>query len=105
MTAGAHLLPRSFALVVAVLTSAAFAATVPAGDASVVVGVLGTLLVAWAVARGVAMALPSVTGLNPIVAARDHHRALAQRPVPRHRDPDAAGHTRSRAPSEPVPPA
>ncbi|OZM81110.1 DUF6412 domain-containing protein [Pseudonocardia sp. MH-G8] len=94
------------ALALAVLSSAVLAAaTVPAGDSSLVVGVLGTLLAACAVARGVAVVLPTVTGLGPVVAARDHHRALARRPVPRHRDPDAPGHTRSRAPSELAPAA
>jgi Family of unknown function (DUF6412) len=77
---------------------------VPATELSALVGMLGTLLVVWAVARAVAV-LPRATGTGPIVAAREHHRALARRPVPRHRDPDAPGHTRSRAPSEPVPAA
>ncbi|TQM14346.1 DUF6412 domain-containing protein [Pseudonocardia kunmingensis] len=94
------------ALVLAVVSSAVLAAAAaPAGDASLVVGVLGTLLAACAVARGVAVVLPALTGLGPVVAARDHHRALARRPVPRHRDPDAPGHTRSRAPSELAPAA
>jgi len=76
-----------------------------AGEPAVVVGVLGTLAVAWAVAHEVAAVLPVLTGTGPVVAARDHHRALARRPVPRHRDPDAPGHTRSRAPSELLPAA
>jgi hypothetical protein len=82
------------------------AATQPAPATEVfgLVGIVGTLLVVWAVARAVAV-LPWATGTGPVVAAREHHRALARRPVPRHRDPDAPGHTRSRAPSEPVPAA
>ncbi|TQM44362.1 DUF6412 domain-containing protein [Pseudonocardia cypriaca] len=74
-----------------------------AAEPAVLVGAIGTLVVAWAVAREVAAVLPVLTGTGPVVAARDHHRALARRPVPRHRDPDAPGHTRSRAPSELLP--
>lgn len=74
-------------------------------EPALVVGVLGTLVVAWAVAREVAVVLPGLSGTGPVVAARDHHRGLARRPVPRHRDPDAPGHTRSRAPSELLPAA
>jgi hypothetical protein len=76
-----------------------------AAEPAVVVGVLGTLVVAWAIASEVAAVLPALSGSGPVVAARDHHRALARRPVPRHRDPDAPGHTRSRAPSELLPAA
>lgn len=72
-------------------------------EPAVLVGAIGTLVVAWAVACEVAAVLPVLTGSGPVVAARDHHRALARRPVPRHRDPDAPGHTRSRAPSELLP--
>jgi hypothetical protein len=72
-------------------------------EPAVLVGAIGTLVVAWAVAREVAAVLPVLTGTGPVIAARDHHRALARRPVPRHRDPDAPGHTRSRAPSELLP--
>lgn len=74
-------------------------------EPALLVGALGTLVVAWAVAREVAAVLPVLSGTGPVVAARDHHRALARRPVPRHRDPDAPGHTRSRAPSEILPAA
>jgi hypothetical protein len=76
-----------------------------AAEPALLVGALGTLAVAWAVARQVAAVLPVLSGTGPVVAARDHHRALACRPVPRHRDPDAPGHTRSRAPSEILPAA
>lgn len=82
--------------------------TSPAGDSlftesSLLLGVLGALLLAWGVV-GRAAALPvAALGSGPAVAARDHHRALARRAVPRQRDPDAAGHTRSRAPSELLP--
>ena len=98
VTAGAQLLLRCAvsarhalagvpALASVVLGSVALTAAAPTGETALVVGVLATLLVAWAVARS------------------DHHRALARRPVPRHRDPDAPGHTRSRAPSELLPAA
>jgi len=111
VTAGAQLLLRCAvsarhalagvpALASVVLGSVALTAAAPTGETALVVGVLATLLVAWAVARSVAVVLPAVTDGGPVVAARDHHRALARRPVPRHRDPDAPGHTRSRAPSE-----
>ena len=76
-----------------------------AAEPALLVGALGTLVVAWAIAHEVATVLPARSGSGPVVAARDHHRALARRPVPRHRDPDAPGHTRSRAPSEILPAA
>lgn len=85
-------------LVAAVL--AALADTATAAEPALVAGVLGALLCAWAVARHSAVVLPAVSGSRPVVAARDHHRALARRAVPRLRDPDAPGRTRSRAPSE-----
>ncbi|MCY7344149.1 MAG: DUF6412 domain-containing protein [Pseudonocardia sp.] len=78
-----------------------------AGDAALnpflLVGALGALLCAWGMARHHAVVLRSAAGGVPAVAARDHHRALARRAVPGQRDPDAAGHARSRAPSGPVP--
>lgn len=73
-----------------------------AGDGAepfLVLGVLGALLVAWGVARHAVVGSSAVAASGPAVAARDHHRALARRAVPRQRDPDAAGHIRSRAPS------
>jgi hypothetical protein len=92
---------RLVALVGAIFAMLAGSAAEPV----VLVGALGTLVVAWAVACEVATVLPVLSGTGPVVAARDHHRALARRPVPRHRDPDAPGHTRSRAPSELLPAA
>ena len=88
-------------LVAAVLT--ALAGTALGAESPLVAGVLGALLCAWALARYTAVVLPAVSGGRPAVAARDHHRALARRAVPWQRDPDAAGHTRSRAPSELLP--
>lgn len=68
-------------------------------EPSLLVGVLGALLCAWGLASRSMAILPTAAAYGPAVAARDHHRALARRAVPRQRDPDAAGHTRSRAPS------
>lgn len=68
-------------------------------EPSLLLGMLGALLVAWGVARYTAAGPSAVAGSGPVVAALHHHRALAGRAVPRQRDPDAAGHTRSRAPS------
>jgi hypothetical protein len=69
-------------------------------EPSLLMGVLGALLCAWGLARQPALVLPAAAGAARAVAAREHHRVLARRAVPRQRDPDAAGHTRSRAPSE-----
>lgn len=71
---------------------------------SLVLGAVGALLFAWGVARPVGRASSSA-GAGPAVAARARRRALARRAVPRQRDPDAAGHIRSRAPSGLLPAA
>jgi hypothetical protein len=106
ITATAHAVAVLRSLLLSALVTALVAAlAVPESQPALVVGVLGTLAVAWAVTRQTAVALPLLTGTGPVVSARDHHRALARRPVPRHRDPDAPGHTRSRAPSELLPAA
>jgi hypothetical protein len=83
-------------LVLGSLLFAAFSAAEP----SLALGVLGALLVVWAAAR-VGVRIPG--SLGPTAAARERRRALARRAVPRQRDPDAPGHTRSRAPSGPLP--
>ncbi|MFC4945558.1 DUF6412 domain-containing protein [Pseudonocardia sp. GCM10023141] len=70
-----------------------------AAEPSLLLGVLGALLCAWGLAAHGVVVLPTTAVYGPAIAARDHHRALARRAVPRQRDPDAAGHTRSRAPS------
>ncbi|GAA1325118.1 hypothetical protein GCM10009610_57900 [Pseudonocardia xinjiangensis] len=72
-------------------------------EQSLLMGVLGALLCAWGLARRPALVLPAAACARLAVAVREHHRALARRAVPRQRDPDAAGHTRSRAPSELLP--
>ncbi|MGI5129148.1 DUF6412 domain-containing protein [Pseudonocardia sp. CA-107938] len=86
---------RATALVM--LWSALVALAGGVGEPGLIAGVVGAALVcAWGLAHVVAARTdPAV----PAVAARAHHRTLAGRAVPRQRDPDAAGHTRSRAPS------
>lgn len=69
-------------------------------EPSLLLGAVGALLLAWGVARPVVLPAPPV---GPASAARAHRRALARRGAPRQRDPDAAGRTRSRAPSEALP--
>lgn len=71
------------------------------GGSSLVLGAVGALLLAWGVAHPALP--PSALVTAPAVAARERRRALARRAVPRQRDPDAAGRTRSRAPSDPFP--
>ncbi len=71
-------------------------------EPSLLLGALGALLLAWGVARPVVPPTPSI---GPAVAARAHRHALVRSAVPRQRDPDAAGHTRSRAPSDRLPAA
>lgn len=65
-------------------------------EPSLLIGAVGALLLAWGIA---APAAPPALPAGVAVAAREHRRALARCAVPRQRDPDAAGHTRSRAPS------
>ncbi len=85
------------------LVGTAVAGTGAITEPSLVLGVLAALLCAWGALRHVAVVLPTASGSGPAVAAREHHRVLARRAVPRQRDPDAAGHTRSRAPSGLIP--
>jgi hypothetical protein len=77
------------------LVGAAASATEPA----LLIGVLGALLCAWGVARHAADMLPRRAAAGPAAAARQRRRALERQAVPRQRDPDAPGRTRSRAPS------
>ncbi len=69
-------------------------------EPSLLLGAVGALLLAWGITRPAA---PPALPAGVAVAAREHRRALARRAAPRQRDPDAAGHTRSRAPSDPLP--
>lgn len=70
-------------------------AALSAGEPSLVLGLLGAVLVVWAVAHDERL----LGSEAPAVAARERRRALARRAVLRQRDPDAPGHIRSRAPS------
>jgi threonine/homoserine/homoserine lactone efflux protein len=67
-----------------------------APEPSLILWVLGALVLVWVVVRA-ARPLPGANG--PAAAARERRRTQARRAVPRQRDPDAPGHTRSRAPS------
>lgn len=67
---------------------------------SLLTSVLGALLCAWGLARRPALVLLAGAEGRVAMATWEHHRALASRAVPPQRDPDAAGHTRSRASSE-----
>lgn len=87
------------ALSLLLLGSVLVGTSLDGAEPSLLVGVVGALLCAWGLARRTAVVSSTVAGTGPAVAARDHHRALARRAVPRQRDPDAAGHIRSRAPS------
>jgi hypothetical protein len=87
------------ALVVTAALSAVSMAVLVSQPSPLLVGALGVLLCAFALARSATIVLPVAGTYGPVVAARDHHRALARRAVPRLRDPDAPGRTRSRAPS------
>lgn len=83
----------------ALLLAALLLGTVLLGEVvepALVAGVLGALLCAVAAARPVRTAAALA---GPAVAARARRRALARRGTPAQRDPDAAGRTRSRAPS------
>jgi hypothetical protein len=70
-----------------------------ATEPALLIGVLGALLCAWGVARHAADMLPRHAAAGPAAAARQRRRALERQAVPRQRDPDAPGRTRSRAPS------
>ena len=69
-------------------------------EPALLAGVLGALLCLWGVRPGAGSATPAAV---LTIAARERRRALARRGVPAQRDPDAAGRTRSRAPSGPLP--
>ncbi len=76
-----------------------------AGEPGVLIGVVGVALCALTLAgRGLAV-LRTTTGTGPAVAVRALRRSRLRAVVPRAQDPDAAGHTRARAPSVLVPAA
>ncbi len=74
-----------------------------AGEPGVLVGVVGVALCAWNLARHHAAVLRTATGAGPAVAARTLRRSRLRGAVARQQDPDAAGHTRARAPSALLP--
>jgi hypothetical protein len=76
----------------------------PTGEQALVAGVAVAMLVAaWTLAGHATAGLPALAGSAPVIAARERGRSLATRGTPRLRDPDSAGHTRSRAPSDGIP--
>ncbi|MGH3931485.1 MAG: hypothetical protein ACRDTF_16120 [Pseudonocardiaceae bacterium] len=70
-----------------------------AGEPGVLIGLMGVALGAWALARRGLVVLRMTTGAGPAVAVRALRRSRLRAVVPRAQDPDAAGHTRARAPS------
>ena len=70
-----------------------------AGEPGVLIGVLGVALCAWTLARRGLAVLRATSGAGPAVAVRALRRSRLRAVVPRAQDPDAAGHTRARAPS------
>ena len=90
------------ALLATVLVDSGLLDAGPAEPGSLLLGAVGALLLVWGVGHPAVVATAAVG--TPAVAARERRRAIARRAVPRQRDPDAAGRTRSRAPSE-TPPA
>lgn len=71
-----------------------------AGEPGVLINLVGVALCAWTLARHGLAAVPRInTGIGPAVAVRALRRSRLRTAVPRALDPDAAGHTRARAPS------
>ena len=97
----ALVLAAALSTVLTVVSSSALASQ----TSPLLVGALGVLLCAFAVARSATVVLPVTAGYGPVVAVRGHHRALARRGFPRLCNPDAPGRTRSRAPSGLLPAA
>ncbi|RTL64914.1 MAG: hypothetical protein EKK42_23815 [Pseudonocardiaceae bacterium] len=74
-----------------------------AGEPGVVIGVLGAVLWAWGMARHASAVLRVAAAPLHAVTARALRQARSRSAPPRQDDPDAAGHTRARAPSGPLP--
>ncbi|MFC5993196.1 DUF6412 domain-containing protein [Pseudonocardia hispaniensis] len=74
-----------------------------AGEPGVLLGVLGAALWAWGLVRHAGVALRTATGAGPAVLVRALRQSRSRVAAPRQQDPDAAGHTRPRAPSGPLP--
>jgi hypothetical protein len=70
-----------------------------AGEPGVLIGAVGVALCAWNLARHGLAVLRTPTGAGPAVAVRGLRQSRSREAVPRQQDPDAAGHTRARAPS------
>jgi hypothetical protein len=70
-----------------------------AGEPGVLIGVVGVALCAWDLARRGSVVLRTITGAGPAVAVRALRQSRSRAALPRAQDPDAAGHTRARAPS------
>jgi hypothetical protein len=74
-----------------------------AGEPGVVIGVLGAALWAWGMARHASAVLRIAAAPLHAVTARALRQSRSRCAPPRQEDPDAAGHTRARAPSGPLP--
>lgn len=74
-----------------------------AGEPGVVIGVLGAALWAWGMARHASAVLRTTSAPLHALVVRALRQARARAAAPRQQDPDAAGHTRARAPSGLVP--
>ncbi|MGH3521244.1 MAG: DUF6412 domain-containing protein [Mycobacterium sp.] len=70
-----------------------------AGEPGVLIGVVGVALWAWELARLGLAVQRRTTGGGPAAALRALHQSRSRAALPRAQDPDAAGHTRARAPS------
>ncbi|GAY09372.1 DUF6412 domain-containing protein [Pseudonocardia sp. N23] len=70
-----------------------------AGEPGVVIGVLGAVLWAWGMARHASAVMRVAAAPLHAVTARALRQARSRCAPPRQEDPDAAGHTRARAPS------
>lgn len=74
-----------------------------AGEPGVLIGVVGVALCAWELARLCLAVQRRCTGTGPAAAVRALQQSRSRAAMPRAQDPDAAGHTRARAPSELLP--
>jgi hypothetical protein len=74
-----------------------------AGEPGVLVGVVGVALCAWDLARRGSVVLRAMTGAGPAVVVRALRQSRSRAALFRAQDPDAAGHTRARAPSALLP--
>ncbi|WP_132975670.1 DUF6412 domain-containing protein [Pseudonocardia dioxanivorans] len=73
--------------------------TLLAGEPGVVIGVLGAALLAWGMARHASAVLRVAAAPLHALVVKALRQARARAAAPRQEDPDAAGHTRARAPS------